>query len=90
MIHCEYCDYYRDMVGNDFAETRTKAFCSFAGVMLDADAERPDREYPCKDMTYQECRNKERAPVSTWKLKAEHWKFAYRSRHPAAERSKSA
>lgn len=90
MIHCEYCDYYRYMDGNEPVEDGARAFCSFAGVMLDADAEGQDREYPCKDMSYQECRNRERAPVSTWKLKAEHWKFAYRSRHPAAERSRSA
>ena len=90
MIHCEYCDYYGDMDGNDPVGTGTKVFCSFTGAMLDAGAEGQDGEYPCKDMTYQACRNRDRVPVSTWKLKARYWKFAYRSRHPAAERSRSA
>lgn len=86
MMQCEYCDYYRKMSGKDHGETGAGAFCSFADVMLDTGPERQDAGYPCRDMSYQAYQNKERTPMSTSKLKAEYWKFAYRNLHPMAER----
>lgn len=88
MRDCEYCDYYKAIDRNRAKKTGAKAFCSFAGAMLFAEPEESGRSYLCKEMTYQEYLNRRKSPVSVSRLKAEYWKFAYRSRHPIAEENR--
>lgn len=89
MENCEYCDYYRNVIESNTEEENMKAICIFTGTVLYTNDEKPDMEYPCRNVSYQEYLNRKRNPVSCSKLKPENWKFVYKSRHPVAERKRS-
>ncbi len=63
MTNCEYCDYYKNM-GNSGKEANGRAYCSFAKVVLLVDPGKPETQYPCRDMTYQEYLDRDKGPAA--------------------------
>lgn len=55
MLNCEYCDYLINEADNRISACR----CGFSGYLFLAEDFSKDMEYPCKDISYDNCPGRE-------------------------------
>jgi hypothetical protein len=85
---CEYCNYYRSINEDAAMEASRKIICTFTGTVMHRDLIRPDMEYPCSNVAYQEYEGRRKLPEKTPREKIPNLKFMYKSVHPVAERDR--
>jgi hypothetical protein len=89
MKNCEYCDYCKTVETDGRDAEAGMALCSFTNLLFFTGPDKAQKEYLCRNISYQEYLDtRDNRPVPS-KLNREDWKLLYRSRHPVAERERA-